>query len=481
MTARKNWIDVDLDGLRKLLDRRGKEFAIYELTQNAWDENITRVDIELTRPVHGWSELIVTDDSPEGFRDLTDSFTMYKESSKKASPQKRGAFNLGEKFVLALCDTAQITSTTGRVIFDDEGRMRSRVKRAAGTEFWGSLPLTLGEYDAIVEKTSYLIPPVPTIFNGVEIPSRTPLNKFEAHLATMLADDKGRMRPRKRKTTVRVYEPLPGEAPMLYEMGIPVVETGDRYHVDIGQKVPLNMERDNVTPAFLRAVRVAVVNAFGSQLDDDVARENWVREAASDKEISPNAFRRIIEARFGDQAVIYDPSDIGSNREAASKHFTVVTGGSLNAGEWENVRKTAALLPAGRIFATHHGSKTPDKRYSRDEWTDDMQAYVRFVEEVSPALVGYRVTLEYINDKRMVCGQFFGTWFNVNLAVHDVSDWQSNLELMLHELAHTVVKSNDHLSHEFYNTVGRLGAKLAIHLASDPSSVSNPLRAVSLA
>jgi hypothetical protein len=32
-------------------------------------------------------------------------------------------------------------------------------------------------------------------------------------------------------------------------------------------------------------------------------------------------------------------------------------------------------------------------------------------------------------------------------AQHDATDWQANLELMLHELAHRVVQSNDHLSH----------------------------------
>jgi hypothetical protein len=35
----------------------------------------------------------------------------------------------------------------------------------------------------------------------------------------------------------------------------------------------------------------------------------------------------------------------------------------------------------------------------------------------------------------MVCGQFFGSWFNVNLVQHDATDWQANLELMLHALA----------------------------------------------
>ena len=45
--TRTNWVVVDLDGLSDTLDRRGKEFAIYELVQNAWDEKITRVDINL--------------------------------------------------------------------------------------------------------------------------------------------------------------------------------------------------------------------------------------------------------------------------------------------------------------------------------------------------------------------------------------------------------------------------------------------------
>jgi hypothetical protein len=57
----------------------------------------------------------------------------------------------------------------------------------------------------------------------------------------------------------------------------------------------------------------------------------------------------------------------------------------------------------------------------------------------------------------MVCGQFFGSWFNVNLVQHDATDWQANLELMLHALAHTVVQSNDHLNHRFYEAVGWLG------------------------
>jgi hypothetical protein len=90
MKGRKGWVDVDLDGLRKVLERRGKEFAVFELVQNAWDEDITEVRVELSEPVSGWSELRVWDDSSDGFRNLSDAFTLYGESWKKANPEKRG-------------------------------------------------------------------------------------------------------------------------------------------------------------------------------------------------------------------------------------------------------------------------------------------------------------------------------------------------------------------------------------------------------
>jgi hypothetical protein len=66
------------------------------------------------------------------------------------------------------------------------------------------------------------------------------------------------MRPRQRKTQVAIFEALPGPTPSLYEMGLPVVEMGNRWHVNVGQKLPLNRDRDNVKPAYLQAVRVAM-------------------------------------------------------------------------------------------------------------------------------------------------------------------------------------------------------------------------------
>ncbi len=123
-----------------------------------------------------------------------------------------------------------------------------------------------------------------------------------------MADDVGTMRQRLRQTTVRVYEPKAGEVGTLFEMGIPVVETGDRYHVDVQQKVPLNMDRDNVTPSYLRSVRVVVLNATHELLTEDDVTQTWDKEACSDYRTNDVAIHKTVKLRFGDRAVIYDPS-----------------------------------------------------------------------------------------------------------------------------------------------------------------------------
>jgi hypothetical protein len=84
---------------------------------------------------------------------------------------------------------------------------------------------------------------------------RLPQEKFTTTLPTEVADPDGLLRRVNRATTVGLYPVLPGETPLLCEMGIPVVETGDRWHYDIGQKVPLTLDRENVPPGFLRQVR----------------------------------------------------------------------------------------------------------------------------------------------------------------------------------------------------------------------------------
>ena len=203
---------------------------------------------------------------------------------EKSDEKKRGRFNVGEKHVLALCDKATITSITGRVLFLENGtRRHDKVKTKVGTQFRGELPLTQEEFDEMAKQARLVIPPIPTFFNGEQIPFREVLHKFETTLPTEIADDKGISRLRNRKTTVRLFKPFDGEKPMLYELGMPVVEIDCLWHVDIGQKVPLNIERDNVNPSYLTAIFSAILEQKGADITDEEAAAAWVTTALENK------------------------------------------------------------------------------------------------------------------------------------------------------------------------------------------------------
>jgi hypothetical protein len=108
-----NWFSVDKEGLAAILERRGKAWAVLELIQNALDTASPTVDVTLT-PVPGAPQvmLTVTDEDPDGFKDLTHAYTLFAPSTKAGDAEKRGRFNFGCKMVLALCLKATITSTT---------------------------------------------------------------------------------------------------------------------------------------------------------------------------------------------------------------------------------------------------------------------------------------------------------------------------------------------------------------------------------
>ncbi|HEX7600664.1 MAG TPA: hypothetical protein VF316_03625, partial [Polyangiaceae bacterium] len=306
MTKAAAWFSVDKAGLAKLLDRRGKAFAVCELISNAWDTSTTAVDVSLVLTGPRKAELTVDDNDPEGFKNLTDSFTLFAESCRKGDPHKRGRFNLGEKLVLALCREARIASTTGTVTFSPKGRRRSSAKREAGTRFSGTITMTKAEHEAALKALSSLIPPsnIETSINGIKLGARTPLLTVEATLQTEVADESGVMRQRWLRTTVAIHEPLPGEEASVYEMGIPVVVTGDKYSVDVGQKVPLGFDRDNLPYSYLRDLRVIVLNATAEKLQKEDANAPWVRDAAGDSDATKDAVTRVMGLRFGDRRVI---------------------------------------------------------------------------------------------------------------------------------------------------------------------------------
>jgi hypothetical protein len=314
-TATKEWFTVDRAGLAKILRRKGIEFAVFELIQNSWDEkSVTSVDVTLEPEAErNYAKLTITDDAPEGFSDLAFAYTLFAESAKKQSAEQRGRFNLGEKLVLALCKWATITTTKGRVTFDGEGRSvdEQTNKREHGTVFEAMIKMSRKECDYVAAEVKKLLPPsgIKTMFNGDVIKRREPTAVFTANLPTELADEDGNLRRGWRVGEVRVHAVAEGEKAFIYEMGIPVVEHGCAWHVDVQQKVPLTLDRENVGVQFLNRMHTAVFNNTHQLLTAEQATAEWAQTAIESPHAEPAAVRDYMTKRFGEQRVSYDPSE----------------------------------------------------------------------------------------------------------------------------------------------------------------------------
>lgn len=349
------WFTVDKAGLSKLIEKKGKAFAVFELLQNSWDTDATNVTVRL-EPIAGrpYAKLYVKDDHPDGFKDLAHAFTLFAESEKKGDPSKRGRFNLGEKLVLALCEKAEIMSTKGSVFFTSEGgRRESKERLAVGSSFFGHIRMTREELAEVEHAIGSLLPPehIETTFNGRVLPVSMVLKSFDAMLPTDIADGEGYLRKLVRKTRVTVHQVAVGENAMLYEMGIPVVELsgGERWHVNVHQKVPLNVDRDNVTPAYLQTIRVLLANEMRDQLTKEDTDQVWINAATEDERVAPEAVEKVLDERFGKKRAIFDPSDPEANKELMNQGYTVIPGGSLSRDQWKNVRAGGLAAPSGQI------------------------------------------------------------------------------------------------------------------------------------
>lgn len=486
MTSHNQWFGVDKEGLAKLIEKRGKAFALYELVQNAWDTDTTTVEVTLEKvPGKPQAKLVVTDEDPDGFHDLSHAYMMFAESIKKNDPTKRGRWNLGEKLVLALCKEANIASTKGTIVFSDDGtRKQTKVKTDRGSRFEATIKMNQQEYDEVCREMHRLIPPadIKTTFNGKEIKAPKVVASFETSLQTVRADEEGNLVRTARKTKVNIHT-ADGEG-WIYEMGIPVVETGDTFHVDVQQKVPVNMDRDNVPPSYLKTIRAHVLNETHDILSEDEAQENWVNNALEHEDIEEEAVDSTLTKRFGEKRVVHDPSDREANNRAMARGYTVIPARSFSREAWDNIRTTGTARPSGQVMPTpkpYSEDGDPANIVSRDKWTDGMKE----VEELASWLAKELLDVEYIevtviSEVSLGWGACYGprnsgrggrldfnlarlghTWFNT---------WQDNqqkvVRLLLHEFSHHY--EMNHLSEKFADAGHTLGARLAVLALDKP-------------
>ncbi|KKK98870.1 hypothetical protein LCGC14_2638420, partial [marine sediment metagenome] len=273
----------------------------------AWDENtkICKLEMQWDKNV---ATISVEDDSPEGFKDIRDAFTLFAPTYKRKDPTKRGRFNIGEKQAISICDEASIQTTKGTIHFNREGRIESRSKRPVGSKISVTLKMTKAEFDETLDYAKkYLVPKgLKFLVNGKEIKRRKIYKTFKASLQTEI-EDNSILKKTHRITDVNILETE--DESYLYEMGIPVMKIDCAYDVDVQQRIPLSTDRNTVPTPYLSVLYAEVLNVTFDEISEEDSSDVWIREATANKKISDEAIIAITDKRFGKNKAFANPFD----------------------------------------------------------------------------------------------------------------------------------------------------------------------------
>ena len=459
----KEWFKVDKEGFAQLQNAKPKHYVVRELIQNVFDTNSETCEVDM-KYTPSMTTITVTDKNPDGFKDLTDAFTLFKHSDKRSDPKKRGRFNIGEKQAFAICESASVTTTKGQILFTNNGRSETDKKTEKGTVVAVKLKMTKEEYDEAIRMLYLYIPPngITYTLNGKIIRPPKPMKTFKMTLPTEI-ESENMIRNTKRKTIVDVYESHGG---WIFELGIPVCQIECPYGIDVQQKIPLGIDRESIKSSYLKEVYAAVLNNTYEDLTEENSSMLWVREAASSSNLTKEAAQTVVEKRYGEKVVIANHFDPNSIDEAISHGYKVIEGSELSSDEWKVIKGNDLIETSSKLFGEKEAIS-----YSVDP-TENMKITGEYAKKIAKKFLDISITVGFnISNPTDVLASFQPSinklTFNVNkLPPHffDEPISTQTTDVIIHELSHKF--SLEHTKKEYIDALTRMGSEM-IFLALD--------------
>ena len=476
----------DVKGLKELQEGKPKYIIIRELLQNAMDEPITTCNITLSYE-YGKAKIRITDDSPVGFRNLTDAYTLFADTYKRQDATKRGRFNFGEKQVICLCDYARIISTTGGVEFNvmmgERNMLRKKVE--AGSEVYVEVRMTQDEYKECYEyckqiiapegvciKVSYSEPNNSEKLSVYNIEKKIPHISFNAKLHTELKEN-GKMKKVMRETIVNLHKKE--SIAYIYEIGIPVCEIDCDYSIDVQQKIPLSTDRDKVDAKYLKNIYGEVLNQTHQEIKQEQSSNLWVREATTSERASIEAKRDVIVKRFGEKAAISNPFDPIANDDALAGGYNIVHGSEMSKEEWDAIKSAGLMQSTTAIFGR---GKAPFTIVQPNEAQRKIETFIKKI--ALEMLAIKKLNVQWIRSPEASTSMDFGnTMFNdgkqlrINLSRCPKIWWDISkgyvceglLDIIIHELGHS---AGHHTEASYHECITELGSRLTIKAIEKP-------------
>jgi hypothetical protein len=463
-------LEIDIQGYRQTLQNKGKPRILVEGLSNAFD---THTDVVLVTFAQkdGWADLVIKDNDPDGFTNLKDAWTLFAASNRREDPEARGRFGQGEKELIAIAvdgGLLSITSTKGSVRFTKAGRVEEAAKTPHGTILEARLKLNKTEAAEFVTLMRAIIVPKGVVFKfNDEIIERTePVRTTQETLDTVIWDAEGNMRDTRRLTSVELFEAA-GNRPYIYELGIPVVEHDGRFHINVGQKVPLNSARDNVKPAYLRKLREIMLNSTFDLLTSVDQKSTWVKDVVAIA--TDEAFDSVMVGTYGKDAVIADPSNWEATKRAVDQNRTIIHSRSLSGDIRDRIRERETFKPAGQVIQTQVPT-SPDgiPPIPVEQWTEGMHAVAGYVQEVGHFILGYKPDVKFMPTNCGTGGKRYpASWSDGTVTFylrHLGKGWPDGVDqetldaLIIHEFTHAT--ADDHFTDRFIHDIATIGASM---------------------
>ncbi|MHA2253429.1 MAG: hypothetical protein ACXAD7_23935 [Candidatus Kariarchaeaceae archaeon] len=455
-----NWLEVDLEGLKEI---SSKKHIVRELISNILDEQpngATNGKIGIYD-----TYIIAEDDSPAGFNDLSDSFTLFRSTPKRNKAEVRGRFNQGDKMILAHCNSAEVRSTTGTVLFREDGKREfdPSSTTTVGSVLRFNIDITSKEKREFHVFLKQIKTPEDfsiTILSNANhrIVYQKAIAIAETNLPTWYVEENTRRIISRRKTKVLIYDE---EESWVYELGIPVQKIEDRFSYDVQQKIPLDISRDTIKENYLRELRGGCANVVVNLLEGNDLGELWVQEALSSKNINNKTFKQLFDKKYPN-SVLWS-SDSTANERAIANGRQIIHSRTLPGNVRNRAKKQKVIQSSKTLFPELSENK---KSVTIEE--DSLTSSMKWVEKLCRALAKRTLNIDLnviFKEDELSSGTLASfarhhnqltfnvyslgkSWFNGNI--------DEIVDLIVHELAHYYDTDMPHINKKYHEALSRL-------------------------